>query len=242
MINQYDDEKFFLEYSNMPRSKGGLAAAGEWSQLGALIPTLKGKRVLDIGCGYGWHCRYAAEQGAVRVLGIDASQKMLAKARSFNCNGIDYRLCGIEQYSYPENMWDCVISNLALHYVADLLSVYSKIRRTLVPGGTLVMNIEHPVFTSGVGQDWIYGADGKKLYWAIDDYFFEGERMTNFLGCPVKKYHHTLSTVVGGLISCGFEITALDEVRPPRQMMDIDGMADELRRPMMLLVRAVCNK
>ncbi|HIR67370.1 MAG TPA: class I SAM-dependent methyltransferase [Candidatus Coproplasma avicola] len=242
MINQYDDEKFFLEYSKMPRSKGGLTSAGEWSQLGALIPTLKSKRVLDLGCGYGWHCRYAAEQGAVRVLGIDASQKMLAKARSFNCDGIDYRLCGIEQYEYPENKWDCVISNLALHYVADLLSVYSKIRRTLVPGGTFVMNIEHPVFTSGVGQDWIYGADGKKLYWAIDDYFFEGERMTNFLGCPVKKYHHTLSTVVGGLISCGFEITALDEVRPPRQMMDIDGMADELRRPMMLLLRAVCKK
>lgn len=184
MINQYDDEKFFLEYSKMPRSNGGLTAAGEWSQLGALIPPLNGKCVLDLGCGYGWHCRYAAEQGAARVLGIDASQKMLAKARGFNCDGIDYRLCGVEQYEYPENKWDCVISNLALHYVADLLSVYSKIRRTLVPGGTFVMNIEHPVFTSGVGQDWIYGADGKKLYWAIDDYFFEGERMTIFSAAP----------------------------------------------------------
>ena len=63
MINQYDDEKFFLEYLKMPRSMDGLSAAGEWSQLGALIPTLKGKRVLDLGCGYGWHCCYAAEQG-----------------------------------------------------------------------------------------------------------------------------------------------------------------------------------
>lgn len=31
----------------------GLSVAGEWGQLGALIPTLKGKRVLDLGCGYG---------------------------------------------------------------------------------------------------------------------------------------------------------------------------------------------
>ena len=81
----------------------GLSVAGEWGQLGALIPTLKGKRVLDLGCGYGWHCRYAAEQGAVRVLGIDASQKMpavlIATALTTACAASNNthipRICGI---------------------------------------------------------------------------------------------------------------------------------------------------
>lgn len=74
----YDDPAFFAQYAQMPRSKEGLSAAGEWHQLRALFPPLAGKSVLDLGCGYGWHCRYAAGQGAARVLGIDASERMIA--------------------------------------------------------------------------------------------------------------------------------------------------------------------
>ena len=53
MNNLYDDEQFFKAYANMPRSKEGLNAAVEWHQLQPLFPDLKGKTVLDLGCGYG---------------------------------------------------------------------------------------------------------------------------------------------------------------------------------------------
>ena len=53
MNNLYDDEQFFKGYANMPRRKEGLNAAGEWHQLQPLFPDLKGKTVLDLGCGYG---------------------------------------------------------------------------------------------------------------------------------------------------------------------------------------------
>ena len=77
MNNAYENEKFFAEYAKMPRSRDGLCAAGEWHQLKPLIPSLQGKTVLDLGCGYGWHCKFAAEQGAVQILGLDLSQKMI---------------------------------------------------------------------------------------------------------------------------------------------------------------------
>ena len=80
--NQYDDSHFFEQYSHFPRSVEGLSAAGEWHALKALLPDFRGKRVLDLGCGFGWHCRYAAEQGAAQVMGIDLSEKMLAKAEN----------------------------------------------------------------------------------------------------------------------------------------------------------------
>ena len=65
-----------------------------------------------------------------------------------------------------------------------------------------------------------------------------GERRTNFLGCDVIKQHHTLTQIMMGLINSGFGLEAVEEAKPPEEMMDIPGMRDELRRPMMLLVKA----
>lgn len=105
-----------------------------------------------------------------------------------------------------------------------------------------LFNIEHPVFTAGVGQDWIYTDDGKPQYWAIDNYFITGERNTHFLGCDVVKQHHTLTQIIMGLLNNGFELKVVEEAEPPKEMMDIPGMEDELRRPMMLLVKAIAKK
>ena len=79
--NKYDDERFFEKYGEMSRSRYGLAGAGEWPALEPLLPDFSGKEVLDLGCGYGWHCAYAAAHGARSVLGIDLSEKMLAAAQ-----------------------------------------------------------------------------------------------------------------------------------------------------------------
>lgn len=242
MKNEYDDERFFEEYAKMSRSRDGLRSAGEWHQLKPLFPPLEGKRVLDLGCGYGWHCRYAAEQGAVRVLGLDLSGKMIEEARRRNAVGpIEYRICGIEEYEYPENAWDCVISNLALHYIENIENVFQKVHRTLKPGGVFLFNIEHPVFTAGVGQDWIYTQEGTPQYWPVDDYFLPGERHTRFLGCDITKQHHTLTQILMGLLRNGFVLEAVEEAEPPQEMMEIPGMKDELRRPMMLLVKAASH-
>lgn len=57
----------------MAQSREELSETGERPQFQALFPNLKRKSVLDLVCGYGWHSRYAAESGAAKVLGIDAS-------------------------------------------------------------------------------------------------------------------------------------------------------------------------
>lgn len=243
MANEYEQEKFFEEYAKMPRSKGGLRAAGEWRQLKPLFPSLQGKTVLDLGCGYGWHCAFAAQQGAVRALGIDLSGKMIEEAKKRNAEKqIEYRICGIEEYEYPENTWDCVVSNLALHYIDKIENVFQNVYKTLKPGGIFLFNIEHPVFTAGVGQDWIYTETGKPQHWPVDNYFMPGERNTHFLGCEVVKQHHTLTQILMGLLKNGFALEAVEEAEPSEEMMDIPGMKDELRRPMMLLVKAAVKK
>lgn len=239
MKNEYDNKEFFEQYAQMSRSREGLAGAGEWHQLKKMFPPLEGKKVLDLGCGYGWHCAYAAEQGASEILGIDVSERMIAEAKKRNPDArICYRVSDLEQYEYPEETWDCVISNLALHYIEDLDRIYRNVHRTLKKGGTFLFNIEHPVYTAREGQDWIFDENGSPLYWPVDDYFYPGKRHTRFLGCDVEKYHHTLTEIMNGLIRTGFRIEWVEEARPSEEMMGIPGMKDEMRRPMMLMIRA----
>jgi ubiquinone/menaquinone biosynthesis C-methylase UbiE len=78
--NIYDDPQFFEGYGRLARSVAGLDGAPEWPALRALLPDMRGRKVLDLGCGYGWFCRWARQNVAADVLGIDVSAKMLAQA------------------------------------------------------------------------------------------------------------------------------------------------------------------
>lgn len=62
------------------------------------------------------------------------------------------------------------------------------------------------------------------------------------MGCEVKKQHHTLTQILMGLIHTGFELLVVEEAMPSMEMMELPGMNDELRRPMMLLVKAKAIK
>ena len=239
--NKYDDEKFFSQYRQMSRSVNGLKGAGEWHVLRTMLPDFKGKRLLDLGCGFGWHCHYAIEQGAVSAFGIDISEKMIAEARKRNASpAIDYACMAIEDFDFKPDSYDVVISSLTFHYLESFGNICEKVNRCLVKGGSFVFSVEHPVFTAYGNQDWHYNEQGNAVHWPVDNYFMEGKREAVFLGENVTKYHKTLTTYVNGLIRAGFEITGLIEPEPDKGMLEtIPGMKDELRRPMMLLVSAV---
>lgn len=238
--NKYDDDVFFNKYSNMNRSKNGLEGAGEWHELKNMLPDFKDKRVLDLGCGFGWHCRYAVENGARSVIGIDISQKMLSEAKSKTKYGnIEYICMPIEDIDFPEESFDVVISSLALHYVKSFEDVLVRVYKCLSKGGDFVFSVEHPIFTAQGPQDWYYDGKGNILHWPVDHYFTEGIRNAKFLGEEVIKYHRTLTTYLNSLIKLGFEITGVVEPKPAENMLNtVPGMLDELRRPMMLLVSA----
>lgn len=238
--NKYDDEKFFNQYSQMARSVNGLKGAGEWHILKTMLPDFKGKRVLDLGRGFGWHCQYAIEQGATFALGIDISQNMIEGAKERNASpAIEYQCMAIEDYDFPSESYDAVISSLTFHYLESFDDICKKVYKCLRQGGTFVFSVEHPVFTAYGTQDWYYDKDGKPIHWPVDNYFTEGKRKAVFLGEEVTKFHKTLTTYVNGLLQAGFYITGLIEPEPDRELFGvIPGMEEELRRPMMLLVSA----
>lgn len=241
--NKYDDLGFFEKYSEMPRSIGGLNAAGEWPVLRSMLPSLRDKRVLDLGCGFGWHCKYAREQQARSVVGVDLSEKMLAYAReNNNDSAIEYRRLAIEDINFAAGEFDVVISSLALHYVEHFEIVCRKIHHCLVSGGTFILSVEHPVFTALAAQDWYYGSEGERLHWPVDDYQKEGLRQARFLDNDVVKYHRTIASYVNALIDSGFSLMKLSEPQPTQETLDkYPEMRDETRRPIFLLIAAVKN-
>lgn len=238
--NKYDESVFFEKYSSMDRSKKGLEGAGEWHELEKMLPDFRDKRVLDLGCGFGWHCRYAVEKGASAVFGIDISQKMLNEAiEKTSSSKVKYFCMSIEDIDFEENSFDVVISSLAFHYVESFEHIVDRVSRCLTRNGILVFSVEHPVFTAQGPQDWYCDKSGSRLHWPVDSYFSEGVREAVFLGEKVVKYHKTLTTYISSLINSGFEVTGCVEPRPEKSLLEAKPeMSDELRRPMMLLVSA----
>jgi SAM-dependent methyltransferase len=237
--NIYDDEEFFAGYTRLRRSVEGLDGMPEWPALRALLPDLRGCGVLDLGCGFGWFCRWARQQGAARVLGIDVSEKMLARGRADTPDpAIIYTRADMEQLELPPKTFDVVYSALALHYVENLSALLSQAYRSLAPGGILVFSVEHPIFTAPSQPSWSLDAAGRKT-WPVDRYLDEGPRSTDWLARGVIKQHRTLATYINMLIGVGFILSHVEEWGPTEEQIAAEpNWADERRRPPFLLVAA----
>lgn len=235
--NIYDDPTFFKGYSQLPRSRHGLDGAPEWPAIRSLIPDLASKSVADLGCGFGWFARWARASGATRVVGIDVSENMLARARAETDDAaIEYRIADLETLELPAETFDLVYSSLAFHYVKDFDRLTGAIKRSLNPAGHLVFSIEHPIFMAPVAPHWIE-QDGHKT-WPVNQYLVEGKRVTNWLADGVVKYHRTIGTTLNSLIATGFTIEHVKEWHPGEaQIREMPELAEEMERPMILIVK-----
>ena len=235
--NIYDSEEFFEGYSQLGRSVHGLAGAAEWPAIRRLLPDLVGSRVVDLGCGYGWFSRHAREAGAAHVLGLDLSEKMIARAKADTSEpAIDYKIADLDQLDLPQASFDFAYSSLAFHYVEDFGRLVATIHKALVPGAHFVFTIEHPIYMASHNPGWRI-ADGERT-WPVDHYSAEGPRTTNWLAKGVIKHHRTIGTTLNTLMGAGFAIRHVEEWRPTEtQIEEIPALAEEMDRPMILIVK-----
>lgn len=237
--NIYDKAEFFEGYRQLPRSVHGLDGAPEWPALRAMLPPLQGLKVVDLGCGFGWFCRWARTQGAHSVLGIDVSENMLAQARTLTADvAVSYDQADLEALELPERAFDMAYSSLAFHYIENLRGMLDTVQRALVPGASLVFSIEHPIFMASRRPGWATDEQGRKT-WPVDSYQMEGPRSTNWFADGVVKQHRTMATLLNTLLGTGFSISHVEEWGPTQaQVMAQPALAEERERPMMLLVGA----
>jgi SAM-dependent methyltransferase len=237
--NIYDDEEFFVGYSRLGRSVEGLDGAAEWPALRAMLPDMRGLKVLDLGCGFGWFCRWARDQGAASVLGVDVSERMLARAAASTRDpAITYTRADLELFEPAPASFDLVYSSLAFHYVAGLERLISRVHRSLLTGGGFAFSVEHPIYTAPADPGWLLGSGGRKS-WPVDGYLCEGPRSTDWLTRGVIKQHRTLATYINMLLRLGFLLCRVEEWGPTdEQIASRPELADERQRPPFLLVSA----
>ncbi|HDG1689663.1 TPA: class I SAM-dependent methyltransferase [Kluyvera georgiana] len=237
--NIYDDPNFFAGYATLDRSVKGLDGAPEWPTIQQMLPPLTGLRVVDLGCGYGWFCRWARDQGAAEVTGLDLSSRMLARAEEMtDGEGITYRCEDLQTLTLAASSYDLVYSSLALHYLPDIAPLLATVYRALTPGGVLVFSAEHPIYTAPLQQSWRVDDSGQKS-WPVSHYQQEGERISNWFADGVKKQHRKLASWINALVAAGLVVEHVDEWGPTAEQIAANPALDEEKeRPMIFLLRA----
>jgi SAM-dependent methyltransferase len=129
----------------------------ERPQTEALLPSLLGREVLDLGAGHGHYARWARAQGAGRVLAVDAS---LASCRRLGAGAV---AAAAEALPLTSSTFDVVIASLVLSYV-DRGRAFGEVARVLRPGGVFVASDLHAEGARRGGwRRGLKGADGNTI-------------------------------------------------------------------------------
>ncbi len=237
-MDAYNDEHFLSSYLRL-RENPNYNDLLETPAALSLLPDVKGRNILDIGCGFGASSAYFADAGATSVLAIDASERMISKAISDNSReNIEYEVMRAEDL-HTDRKFDIVWSSLVFHYIEDFGSLLKTIHDHLVPGGILIFSQEHPLTTSDYSGHYTEDNDGNWNGYRFSSYGREGERRSLWFDTEVVTYHRTFSTIITSLHDNGFVVEKVLEPLPSEPAISIiPRMKREIHKPSFLVIKA----
>jgi malonyl-CoA O-methyltransferase len=139
-----------------PREPGNELMRLDQGEILRLLPDVRGKRVLDVGCGAGRYLDLLAARGARCVVGVDPERAMLARV-----GGAAAACAALPRLPFHGGTFDAVVCALVVGHLEDLAGALAEMARVLAPGGTLVYSDVHP---EGAARGWrrtFRAADGR---------------------------------------------------------------------------------
>jgi SAM-dependent methyltransferase len=193
-----------------------------------LLGDVRGRRVLELGCGAAAGARWLHAQGA-EVVALDLSAGMLRHARlAADRSGVRVPLVQADALALPfaDGAFDVVCTAFgAVPFVADSAAVMREVARVLRPGGAWVFSITHPM-------RWIFlDEPGEEGLRAIHSYFDRRPYVEqDAAGVPsYVEQHRTLGDRVRELVGAGFVLRDLIEPEWPAGHEQVWGQWSPLR-------------
>lgn len=177
-----------------------------------ILGNIRGKKILDLGCGPGIHAKKMQALGA-KVKGIDISEELLALAKA-EAPKVEFTLGNANKLPYENNEFDIVVSSLVMNHINDWNSVLREVRRVLKKNGIFVFSGYNPVTEKVVKIKWFF-----RKFRILKDYFKEEKRVGKWrkdknISADITHYHKTYGTIVKLLVANGFEILDYEDCKP----------------------------
>lgn len=190
------------------------ALDGDFAKRHVLNPTLlrllgdvRGRRVLDAGCGNGYLSRMLAGRGA-GVVGVEPAKALYEYAATRGTPGVRYvqaDLCARPDLGEP---FDLVVSSMVLQSIPDWIGAMRACVDALKPGGLFVFTLNHPCFEN-LWTVWREHGD-YRLTRYLTEYEMDGTQATDF--------HRPLAAYINTVISLGCQVREIAEPGLDRQM------------------------
>lgn len=183
-----------------------------------LLGKIKGKRILEIGCGGAQNSIYFAKHGA-KVNAVDISAKQLKFAKKLAeknkvLNKIIFNQGDIKNLKpIKSKSQNIVFSVFALQYVDDLKKCFREVNRVLKKNGLFVFSLDHPFFDTFMSKKW-----GKeRSYFKTGKFSVDWGRKSRFV-----MYDHTVSELFNLLIESGFVVEKILEPQDNKKYYKYD--------------------
>lgn len=240
--NIYDNQDFFSGYHSLRSSNDNYNDLLEQPAMADMLPDLTGKKVLDLGCGYGHNCLDFIRNGAERVVGLDISGKMLEVARNESSDvKIEYINMSMTEISTITERFDFVYSSLAFHYIEDFSKLIKDIYSLLNSGGYLLYSQEHPIITATIDDKGHFNQDenGNYVSYTFSNYNQAGRREIHWYVDGVIKYHRPMGELLTTIAKAGFILEEVCEPTPKDWVVHkLPSITKEFLKPCFLIVKA----
>jgi SAM-dependent methyltransferase len=184
-----------------------------------LLGNVKGKKILDFGCGTGIYAKILTDRGAI-VKGFDVSEKMIKIAKRDNPK-LDLRVGSGYKIPFKEK-FDIVIACLVLDYFSDWNIIFKQISSVLNKNGIFIFSIGNPVSECCnkviiknrklrvLGKINYFDEKKTYIYWKASD----GKAAIKRADLKVPKNHKTYETIINTILRNGFEIIGYKDTFP----------------------------
>ena len=181
-----------------------------------LLGDVKGKDILEMGCGGGHNAIVLAKWGA-RSVGLDLSEEQLNHAKRLAEREqveVPFHLGSMETMDmFPDGIFDIVLSSCAIGYSENYEQTFREAFRVLKKGGLFVFCVVHPIRNRGRAIRY-----NKRRLWALGNYFDRRRRFWTWkfdkIVARFYGYHRTIQDYFNAVVSAGFVVKKILEPEP----------------------------